>query len=129
MSIRYLRHYYVDSVDKNNFLINSNTGNNGKTHPVIRGLDVKYWTSDSSGIDYCLSIVNDDDAIIPMSNGIEILTFENWANRVEILFNRMIEENNLESQNFTLDKTSLETLGSSFNTVQSYLLSQEESLQ
>jgi hypothetical protein len=129
MTIRYLRHYYVDGADKNKFLIDSNTGVNGKTHPVIRSLDVKYWTTDSAGIDYCLSIVDDDDAIIPMSNGIEILTFENWANRVEILFNRLIEDSQLQNQNFTLDKTNLDSLQSSFAIVHTYLQEQLETPQ
>jgi hypothetical protein len=129
MAIRYLRHYYVDGSDKNIFLVNTNTGKDGKTHPNIRNLQVKYWTVDTAGIDYCLSIVDDDDAIIPVTNGIEVLSFENWANRVETVFNNLIEQSNLQDQNFTLDKTSLESLESSFGTVYSYISEQQETPQ
>jgi hypothetical protein len=126
MAIRYLRHYYVDGIDKKTFLIDTNIGKDGKTHPNIRGLDVKYWTVDNNGIDYCLSVVDDDDAIIPVSTGIEILSFENWSNRVETIFNRLIEENNLQNQNFTLNKSSLQTLEESFTTVNDYLIEQRQ---
>jgi hypothetical protein len=129
MAIRYLRHYYVDGSDKKTFLVNTNIGKDGKTHPNIRNLQVKYWTVDTAGIDYCLSIVDDDDAIIPTTNGIEVLSFENWANRVETVFNNLIEQSNLQDQNFTLDKTSLESLESSFETVSSYILEQQETPQ
>jgi hypothetical protein len=126
MTTRYLRHYYVDGIDNKTFLIDTNIGKDGKTHPNIRGLDVKYWTIDNNGIDYCLSVVDDDDAIIPVSTGIEILSFENWANRVETIFNRLIEENNLQNQNFSLNKSSLQTLEESFKTVNDYLLEQRQ---
>jgi hypothetical protein len=126
MTTRYLRHYYVDGIDNKSFLIDTNIGKDGKTHPNIRGLDVKYWTIDNNGIDYCLSVVDDDDAIIPVSTGIEILSFENWSNRVETIFNRLIEENNLQNQNFSLNKSSLQTLEESFTTVNNYLIEQRQ---
>jgi hypothetical protein len=120
MSIRYLRHYYVDGIDRKTFLIDTNVGRDGKTHPNIRNLDVKFWTTDNQGIDYCLSIVNDDDAIIPNDNGIEILSFESWSNRVESIFNKIIEENNLQNENYIFDKTSLETIEQSFSILNDY---------
>lgn len=126
MSIRYLKHYYVDYADMKTFLINTNIGKNGKTHPNIKGLDVKYWTTDAYGIDFCLSIINDDDVNLFLENGLlengmEILYFEEWCNYVEIIFNNLIQNNNLQEQNFVLDKTSLESLESSFSTVWNYI--------
>lgn len=121
MTTRYLRHYYVDGVDRKTYLTNTNIGKDGKTHPSIRSLDVKFWTKDSQGIDYCLSIVNDDDAIIPIENGLEILSFEDWSNRVQNIFDSIITENNLEENNFVLDKTSLQTIENSFNIINTYL--------
>lgn len=123
MAIRYLKHYYVESENTSEFLLNSNQSRTGKTHPPIRGLDVQFWDTDSQGIDYCLSIVNDDDAIIPPSYGLEVLSFSDWANKVETYFNKVITNNSLDANQFTINKTSLETIQQSFAAVNEHLQS------
>jgi len=123
MAIRYLKHYYVESESPSEFLLNSNQSRTGKTHPLIRGLDVKFWDTDSQGIDYCLSIVNDDDAIIPPSYGVEVVSFSDWANKVETYFNKVITNSSLDANQFTIDKTSLETIQQSFAAVNEHLQS------
>jgi hypothetical protein len=123
MTIRYLKHYYVESENPSEFLLNSNQSRTGKTHPPIRSLDVQFWDTDSQGIDYCLSIVNDDDSIIPPSYGVEVLSFSDWANKVETYFNKVITNNSLDANQFTIDKTSLETIQQSFAAVNEHLQS------
>jgi hypothetical protein len=123
MTIRYLKHYYVESENPSEFLLNSNQSRTGKTHPPIRSLDVQFWDTDSQGIDYCLSIVNDDDAIIPPSYGVEVLSFSDWANKVETYFNKVVTNNSLDANQFTIDKTSLETIQQSFSAVNEHLQS------
>lgn len=123
MAIRYLKHYYVESENPSEFLLNSNQSRTGKTHPPIRSLDVQFWDTDSQGIDYCLSIVNDDDSIIPPSYGVEVLSFSDWANKVETYFNKVITNNSLDANQFTVDKTSLETINQSFAAVNEHLQS------
>lgn len=123
MATRYLKHYYVESENTSEFILNTNQSRTGKTHPPIRSLDVQFWDTDSQGIDYCLSVVNDDDAIIPPSYGLEVLSFSDWANKVETYFNKVITENSLDSNQFTIDKTSLETIKQSFAAVNEHLQS------
>jgi hypothetical protein len=123
MATRYLKHYYVESENTSEFILNTNQSRTGKTHPPIRSLDVQFWDTDSQGIDYCLSIVNDDDAIIPPSYGVEVLSFSDWANKVETYFNKVITENSLDSNQFAIDKTSLETIKQSFAAVSEHLQS------
>jgi hypothetical protein len=124
MAIRYLSHYYVDYADKTTVLSDTNVGTDGKTHPIINGLDVKFWDVDSAGIDYCLSVVHDDAAVIPEVAGIEVMEFNTWAERVQIYFDKFIANNNLADQNFSLDKTSLDTIENSFASVYSYISEQ-----
>lgn len=123
MPVRYLKHYYVESENPSEFLLNSNQSKTGKTHPPIRSLDVQFWDTDNQGIDYCLSIVNDDDAIIPTSYGVEVLSFSDWVNKVETYFNKVITNNSLDANQFTIDKTSLETIQQSFAAVNEHLQS------
>lgn len=75
---KYLKHYYVDGADLTTFLTDTNTGTDGKTHPRIQGLDVKFWFLDSNGIDYCLSVVPDETAITPVA-GLQELSYSDWA--------------------------------------------------
>jgi hypothetical protein len=123
MATRYLKHYYVESENTSEFILNTNQSRTGKTHPPIRSLDVQFWDTDSQGIDYCLSIVNDDDAIIPPSYGLEVLSFSDWSDKVETYFNKVITENSLDSNQFAIDKTSLETIKQSFAAVSEHLQS------
>lgn len=75
----YIKHYWVSYPGMDRFLIESNEV--PKTHPNIKGLDVKYWLTDDNGVDYCLSIC-DDDAILPGGNGVTQLTKEQWENLI-----------------------------------------------
>ena len=71
----YIKHYWVSYPGMDRFLIESNEV--PKTHPNIKGLDVKYWLTDDNGVDYCLSIC-DDDAVLPGGNGVTQLSEEEW---------------------------------------------------
>ena len=56
---KYIKHYYVDYGNLVEYFTDKNMGPNGKTHPRLDGLDVKFWFADDNGIDYCLSVVPD----------------------------------------------------------------------
>ena len=71
----YIKHYWVSYPGMDRFLIEKNEI--PKTHPNIKGLDVKYWLTDDNGVDYCLSVC-DDDAILPGGNGVIQLSEEEW---------------------------------------------------
>ena len=71
----YIKHYWVSYPGMDRFLIESNEV--PKTHPNIKGLDVKFWLTDDNGVDYCLSIC-DDDAVLPGGNGVTQLSEEEW---------------------------------------------------
>jgi hypothetical protein len=71
----YIKHYWVIYPSLDRFLIEANEV--PKTHPPIKGLDVKYWLTDDNGVDYCLSVC-DDDAVLPGGNGVTQLTEEEW---------------------------------------------------
>jgi hypothetical protein len=57
-------------------------GPNGKTHPRIDGLDVKFWFVDSNGIDYCMSVVPDETVITP-ENGLGEGAYNVWASEIQ----------------------------------------------
>jgi len=71
----YIKHYWVSYPGMDRFLIEKNEI--PKTHPNIKGLDVKFWLTDDNGVDYCLSIC-DDDAVLPGGNGVTQLSEEEW---------------------------------------------------
>ena len=71
----YIKHYWVSYPGMDRFLIESNEV--PKTHPNIKGLDVKFWLTDDNGVDYCLSVC-DDDAVLPGGNGVTQLSEEEW---------------------------------------------------
>ena len=127
---KYIKHYYVDGADLTTFLTDTNIGSDGKTHPRIDGLDVKFWFIDNNGIDYCLSVVPDSTIIIQV-NGLEELSYNDWANEVEIHFNnRKTDVSNdallLERANMTteevmalvLNKDSVESMLRSFQSLE-----------
>lgn len=127
--VKYIKHYYVDCANPATFLTNTNAGIDGKTHPKLDGLDVKFWFADSNGIDYCLSLVPESTEITSVS-GLEEMTYSNWANDVETQFNaqKSIVANDsiqLDRLNMTieevmalvLDKNSVETMLTSFQTL------------
>ena len=120
--VKYIKHYYVDGADLSTFLTTTNTGTDGKTHPRIDGLDVKFWFLDSNGIDYCLSLVPDTTEIV-LVTGLEEMTYSDWANEVEGHFDNqktivandsaLLEQLNMTSEEvmaLTLDKDSVETM-------------------
>jgi hypothetical protein len=78
---KYIKHYYVDGENLVEFFTDKNMGPNGKTHPRIDGLDVKFWFVDSNGIDYCMSVVPDETVIVP-STGLGEGTYEQWSNEI-----------------------------------------------
>lgn len=128
---KYIKHYYVDNADLTTFLTTTNTGTDGKTHPRIDGLDVKFWFVDTNSIDYCLSRIPDSTIITPVT-GLEEMTYSDWANDAENQFNiqKSIVANDstqLELLNMTfeevmaltLDKDSVETILASFESLPS----------
>jgi hypothetical protein len=78
---KYIKHYYVDGENLVEFFTDKNMGFNGKTHPRIDGLDVKFWFVDNNGIDYCMSIVPDETEIVAQS-GLGEGTYEQWSNEI-----------------------------------------------
>lgn len=72
----YLKHFYVDPITGEAFEENHQAPN-GKTHPNIPALDVKYWLKTESNVDYCLSVT---DASFDSSSikGLTVLTQEAW---------------------------------------------------
>ena len=106
--MRYIKHYYVDYENQSSFLVSTNTSPNGKTHPTVKGLDVKVWCNDDQGIDYCLSVCA-DDASLPLLNGIEEITFDQWAAEAKTQFDRI-----KETSSIVMDTTSIETIKDAF---------------
>jgi hypothetical protein len=85
----YIKHYWVSYPEMDRFLIESNEV--PKTHPNIKGLNVKFWLTDDNGVDYCLSVC-DDDALLPGGNGVTQLTEEEW-NDIVIDYNSKQPQN------------------------------------
>ena len=120
---KYLKHYYVESENHSEFLLNTNNFSTGKTHPPIEGLDVKIWCGEPLTVDYCLSVCPDTTSVTSIS-GIEVLTFEQWANEAESWFNLLkphlfelfTEQTRKDQINaISLDKSSVDSIVSSFN--------------
>jgi len=92
---QYLKHYYVQAIDRTTYITNTNNPTTGKTQPSIEGLDVKFWLSDEKGIEYCLSICPDETVvdtvtgIHPLDGGIWVLSYEDWAADFAAAFARM----------------------------------------
>jgi len=79
---KYIKHYYVDGENLVEFFTDKNMGPNGKTHPRIDGLDVKFWFVDGNGIDYCMSVVPDETVITP-ENGLGEGAYNVWASEIQ----------------------------------------------
>jgi len=88
----YIKHYWVSYPGMDRFLIESNEV--PKTHPNIKGLGVKFWLTDDNGVDYCLSIC-DDDAVLPGGNGVTQLTEEEWNTLTSELISAQNQNTNL----------------------------------
>lgn len=92
---QYLKHYYVQGIDRVTYVTNTNTPTTGKTQPNINGLDVKFWLTDAKGIDFCLStcpdetIVDTTTGIHPLDGGIWVLSYEDWAQEYVAAFERI----------------------------------------
>jgi len=85
---QYLKHYWVD--ESGNYITDENRA--GKTHPPIEGLDVKYWTTDANGVDFCLSEAPDSSEVIEVTPGLEILTKTKWNAEVSVVESRLNKE-------------------------------------
>lgn len=114
---KYIKQYYVDGADLVTFLTTTNIGTDGKTHPRIDGLDVKFWFIDTNGIDYCLSLVPDSTEITAVT-GLEELSYSDWANDVETNFNSRKNE-------IANDPVQLEKLNKTAEEVMSIVLNKE----
>lgn len=79
---KYIKHYYVDGENLVEFFVDKNMGPNGKTHPRIDGLDVKFWFVDNNGIDYCMSVVPDETVIVA-ENGLGEGTYSQWSTEIQ----------------------------------------------
>jgi hypothetical protein len=112
---KYIKHYYVDGDNLTEFFVDKNMGPNGKTHPRIDGLDVKFWFVDNNGIDYCMSVVPDETVITPV-NGLGQGTYSEWASEVQAQFQaqRAIVANSSDMLT-KLGKTEAEVLAMSFD--------------
>ena len=88
----YIKHYWVSYPGMDRFLIESNEV--PKTHPNIKGLAVKYWLTDDNGVDYCLSVC-DDDAVLPGGNGVTQLSEEEWNTLTSELISAQNQNTNL----------------------------------
>jgi hypothetical protein len=80
----YLKHFYVDPITGAAFEENRQAPN-GKTHPAIPNLDVQYWFTNSTGVDYCLSVT--ETAFDPSSfEGVTVMSQADWFADVEVEF-------------------------------------------
>lgn len=77
----YLKHYYVDPVTGEAFT-GGGTGMNGKAHPNIPNLDVKFWFQDENGVDVCYSMT-DVSVNTADFDGVSVLTKTNFFNEIE----------------------------------------------
>lgn len=111
---RYIKHYYVDGENLTEYFTDRNMGPNGKTHPRLDGLDVKFWFVDSNGIDYCLSLVPDTTTITPVA-GLAELSYADWAAQVQDQFD-------LQRSAVTADAVRLSQIGKTAEQVQAMTL-------
>ena len=122
---KYIKHYYVDGENLVEFFTDKNMGPNGKTHPRLDGLDVKFWFVDNNGIDYCMSVVPDETVIVAQ-NGLGEGTYEQWSNEIRGQFEAQRATVASSSELLArLGKTEAEVLAMSFDnsTIESMLAS------
>lgn len=85
--MKYLKHFYVDPVT-GEAVTTSSLPQNGKTHPAVPGLDVKFWFSDN-GVDFCLSVTDEDDEVsLP---GVSYLSESSWFDAAQAEFAKLQE--------------------------------------
>jgi hypothetical protein len=112
---KYITHYYVDGENLVEFFTDKNMGSNGKTHPRIDGLDVKFWFVDSNGIDYCMSVVPDETVITPV-NGLGEGAYNVWASEIQAQYEAQRASVASNSDMLTrLNKTEAEVLAMAFD--------------
>ena len=112
---KYIKHYYVDGDNLVEFFVDKNMGPNGKTHPRIDGLDVKFWFVDNNGIDYCMSVVPDETVITPV-NGLGEGAYNVWASEIAGQFEAQRASVASNSDMLTrMSKTEAEVLAMSFD--------------
>lgn len=85
---KYIKHYYVESENPAVALVYSNESRTGKTHPPLKGLDVKVWCGEPNDVDYCLSVIPDTTSVPPIP-GIQELTLEQWKTEAENFYNAL----------------------------------------
>lgn len=73
--MQYLKHYWTDGVGNYQTVKNQAVD---RRHPLIDGIQVKYWLTDERGIDYCLSVCPDTTLIDTPPAGIQVLSKEEW---------------------------------------------------
>lgn len=93
----YVKHYYIDPVSKEPFY-DGHMGPNGKTHPAIPNLDVKFQFVDENGATFCLSTV---DPAVNISGflGAEVITFETFVSVAGAEYSKRLEKRNEEIYN------------------------------
>jgi hypothetical protein len=123
---KYIKHYYVDGENLVEFFVDKNMGPNGKTHPRIDGLDVKFWFVDGNGIDYCMGVVPDETVITP-ENGLGEGAYNVWASEIQAQYEAQrasvasnsdmltrLGKNEAEVSAMAFDNSSVESMLASF---------------
>lgn len=112
---KYIKHYYVDYENLVEYFTDKNMGPNGKTHPRLDGLDVKFWFVDTNGIDYCLSVVP-DSTMITESLGLSDMTYNDWSSEISGHYTTTRASVAADSERCTkLNMTSAQVLALPFN--------------
>lgn len=95
--MKYLKHFFVDAVT-GEAVTSAGMPPNGKTHPAIPGLDVKFWFSDN-GVDYCMSMVDSTDEVA--ASGVSYLSQSSWMDAIEAEFVAHKQRRILETFEYT----------------------------
>jgi len=82
--MQYIKHYFVDA-DTGLYCCETSSNPKYKRHPIkeYAGLDVKVWSTDSDGVDVCLSELPDSTDVSTITqecgkNGVQVLTEEDY---------------------------------------------------
>lgn len=89
----YLKTYYIDPVTQEPFLSDRQTPN-GKMHPAVPNLDVKFQFVDANGATFTIAVV-DPDVDVSGFTGVEVLTYAGTATILEEEFNKERQRNHL----------------------------------
>ncbi len=83
--MKYIKHYYVDAGTLEPVTTNQSVSMNGKTHPPVPNLNVRFWLTDVEGVDVCYSTTNEDVDVSGIL-GVTELTREEWFNDLLVDF-------------------------------------------